>query len=419
MRIVSCAIAVVIVHLSSPSAALAEGQVLLLEDLTRAAVQANDLLPANHERAQARLARGRAASRLPNPEAVLEVENFGFSSGWGPEVEFTVGAVQAVPLGNRLWAVEQEAAAAAGVDRLRAQSLELAVRAEVETAFYQVLRTEADIQVVVFNRTTADRMSEIVGKRVAAGSLPAMEMRRMAALTATLSNEEETAREANYRALTDLSSLCGLPMPIVIQGSLHPGGRPEDPNTLVAMWDNSLAGQASELAMANRRARETTVESLASPDAEVGVGVRALSGFEGATLVFSFSVPIPSWNTGADDLDAAKASTRAQALENSNDRRRWEASLRSAWTVQNSAYQRWTRLTQQVIPASQALLDDSLNALAEGRAGTLDVLEASENLVAGRRQANEAALEFHTARVAIALLVASPAGMKGTDHVNN
>jgi len=434
--------------LSPPLLAQQATQPLALSDALALALKGNPDLAAYSWDIRAAEARQIQAGLRPNPELSIEVENVRIgsaphirTSAWsitstGAEVvrstetsasdeEITIALSQVIELGGK-----------------RARRLELAARDrdtvawDYEIARVNVLRdvVQAYVKVLAAQDRVAlddelaqlsERVLDAVTARVEAGRVSPLEQNKAQTALASARVQAERSKNALAAARTRLASLWGDTEASFqgLSGSFDTVCTLPDWQSLtnaseqvpdLKRWQAELEkrGAAIRLEKANRIPDVTVSAGLrktrvADSDAdEFGFGSdgfsysksrsRADDDYDNSVVV-GVSVPLPLFNRNqgaikeAEHLAAKAAEQRRAAAVGLN------ASLRQAYEDAAGAYTAILALRDGMLPVATQTFESFNEAYAQGKFGSLDVLDAQRTLFELRREYLNALTDYHVA----------------------
>ena len=339
------------------------------------------------------------ASRLPNPELSVEVENFGGSGELrqSDAIETTVMISQPFLLGGKRSKQKKIAILEEELSNWDLQSLRLKIINEVHKAFLDVSGAQ---EVVKLNRELFALEEEVyrsVNVRVKAGKVsPIEEIKAKANLDVERIVLERTER-ALLSACRRLSVLWGDPVPSFKAVS-------EDITTIQELPDFStlttkitqnpdIARWPSELK--KRKASLELEKSRRISDVEIGVGWRDFNESDDHAFLAGISIPLPLFdrNRGAIrealyDMSKAENEKAAAVLSVSTE----------LWIVYNEAkvaYIEASALKNTVLPGMKVVLEAQQEGFRMGKFNYLEVLDAQRSFFEGKRNFLNALISYH------------------------
>jgi len=308
------------VCLSSPAPQLAQAQPMALQQVVTYSLQNNGDLRSFREEKGIRDAGKTRAGLLPNPTLELEGET-GALTGSSAENSVSIGVSQEFLLSGkrekRLTLAERELE----MYRLQLADRERMLRAEVKTAFYDVILAQQRVSLaeraILLNR----HLYEVAKERLAAGDIPELELNLVRVELARSEGSRISVADMLYQSRARLWALMGLPA----GESPAVAGSPE---SVVAM--NRTLVDLKRLAQENRpdlRALEAEkgrgeleialARAEALPNLTAGVAVTRettsleIGGVEGRdtayTIGVKLSIPIPVLDRNQAGIQEARA----------------------------------------------------------------------------------------------------------------
>lgn len=158
-------------------------------------------------------------------------------------------------------------------------------------------------------------------------------------------------------------------------------------------------------------ARQRLAAARATPDVELGGGVRYMGEGDEAALMFSASIPLGSRSRAAPYRAEADSQALLTPLQRQQQRLELHAALYAIHRQLQQARERSLRLRGEIIPAAERVLRDYTQGYARGRYSLLDLTQARRTLLELRREALSAATDYHLSRVELDRLIGV-----GPDH---
>lgn len=369
----------------------------------------NPSVKAAYQEIEARHGEEFQSSRRPNPELLLEVENFGGSKEkQGFDVaEHTASLTQLIELGDkrmrRLMAAQLDTSLAGwDYETVRMQMATLAAQ-----FFVDVLTAQERVKVLNEFVAIADKTRNSVDARVKAGKASPIELDR-AVVAFARAKAQVSAESARLRsAKRKLAALWGAQTVDfgVAAGRLGSGEKVPTVEAIKAYLENNptLARWSDEV---NRRAAQLDLEHAKSvPDVRIGAGVRRFSEDDSTAAVASVSMPLPLFdrnegNIAAAESRLAKAHTDAKAQRNELLR-----SLIEAVGELTVAATELSALRRDVLPVAQSAFDRTKLGYDEGKFDLLSVLDIQRSAFEVRLDLLNARAEYEKARVKVEALI--------------
>lgn len=383
---------ILVASASSVVAQVPTAPVLTLDEALRRGFASAPVLA--QARAGIDVERGRLtqARSFPNPEAVIEAENFAgnrdFSGFDGAEV--TVSIEQPIEIGGKRAA--RVAAGRVGLEaaEVRASLARLDFEAAVRRAYAQAAAAQERVLVAQGDSETAEEIYGAVAKLVTAGREPPLREVRARVEQATTKAASLTAAREYAAALRQLAAIVG-----GSEGAFSVDAavlyRPVSTQAVedAMSADVTLASLEAERARAQVRIERAGRIS----DPRLTGGVRRLEAEDATALVAGVALPLPLFNRNGGNIAAAAA--EARRAEAALAQAEIEARVRAAnarGTLETALAQSET-FASAVIPAAEEGLRIARLGYAAGKFPYIELLEAQRALSAARRQRIDAALE--------------------------
>ena len=349
------------------------------------------------------------ASFKPNPELLLEIENFaGTKDKRGFELaEETLALSQTIELGDkrlkRLRAAHLEASGA-GWD-FEATRLQTALQAA--QAFMDTLAAQERLKVLRDFVTIAEKTSGNVELRVREGRTSPIDFdRAMVALARAraLVKGEEARLEGAKRKL---SALWGSEVRDFGTVTGHLGRSNAVPsfeavkallqdNPSLARWNDGISHRLAVL---------DVERSKAIRDIKVGAGLRRHNDDNSLAMVAAISMPLQIFDNNSGAIIAARQRVAKAEHEAGAARAQLIKSLVEALGALKVAATLVRALETEVLPAAQTAFDRVQIGYSEGRFDVLNVLEAQRAVFETRLELVNARADYEKARVLVESLI--------------
>ncbi|TKD51469.1 TolC family protein [Sphingomonas baiyangensis] len=391
---------------SPPPAAEPTGETLTLDRALELAGATAPGVEAATAGVRAAEAQRRAAGLRPNPSINVEAENV---IGTGPysglsSAETTVGMSLPLELGGKRSARIGVADAQTARARLEVITAQADLRLKVTQAFVEAAAAERRLGVARDQRDIANESLRGARVRVRAGRASPLEeqradVQRINAETALAQGERSAAL-----ARANLARLIG-----------------REPGRLDLAWfertdglgpklsksaDGTLALALAQADIATADAQVRLARSQRVPDLTLSAGARRLEATNDVAAVFGVSVPLPLFNNGRANLDAARAQRdQAEALRRGAVLDAQQA-IASAETEVANAEANARTAAGPALAAAQEAARIARIGYREGKFGQLDLLEAERTLAQTRAAAIDALAAYHDAQARLERLTA-------------
>ena len=379
-------------------AAPASGASLTLDEALSRATDANPTLRAAAREVSAVDATILQAKTRPNPELQGLVEDLRNATRIT-----TVQINQPLELGGkrgaRIAAAEtNRSAASLALDVQRAE-----IRADVVTAFADVLAAQEGLRLAQATADLAQRASGVAARRVLAGKVSPVEETRARVAEANVRLEAAVAVNELAAARKRLAGLWGAAVPDFgqVQGNLESLPPLPPLSDLNQQLETSPALQRARLEIERRNALTRVERSLRTPDVTISLGARRNNELGLNQAIVGASLPLPLFNRNQGNIleaerrtDKARAELAAATVQASN-------SLAQAHSRLEVARQSVTTLREQILPGAQSAYDAATKGFELGKFNFLEVLDAQRTLFQARAQYQRALAEAYRAAAEI------------------
>lgn len=391
---------------AQPSVTDSIGGSVSLQRALQMAESANPEISASRYRVNAARSRTRDSGRWLNPSIGASIENVGGSLG-SDRAETSVEVAQTVELGGDRTAREGLAKSAVVVAESEAGILLRDVLGVTAARFLDAW----SLQELVRRLRTAEQMAseavKVADDRNRAGAAPAFERVRAEGFRARREVERRRA-EAELgvarRRLAEQWGADSLAFDSLVVRPPQAPGRPGVPSLLAKALEHPRRRLArAELSVEEWRIRE--VGASRGVDLTLTAGVKHLAEVDGTGFTGSVSVPLPLWN-GLRGTTSAAESERSAAGERSRFTEiRLGQDLRAAYERYLAAFEAWSSLSTNVMPAAEEVLRLTLASYRTGRLSQLEILVSQRSLVETEVALIQAASDVWRARMDLELLV--------------
>lgn len=349
------------------------------------------------------------AGLWPNPNLVVDVENFGGDSDLRgfESAETTVVISQALPLGNkpgrrRAIAETDQALAGRGIEAMR-----LDVVARTTSAFYSVVAAQRRQELAGELLRLAEQFADTVGARVEAGKVSPVEMTRA---------EIEVAQARIRKARVDRELRAARVLLAANWGSstAHYGRavgdlpRPLPPSTIddlgLMLSDTPEMRRIGD--QIERQQRVIAFENaLRIPDLEIGVGPRLFeeTGHSAWVALVGFSLPVFDRNQGerrAAEFDLERIRRNGESLKVA-----LEAELAVVVERLSAASEAAVATEGAVLPGARMAMAAVETGYREGKFGFVDVIAAQRTFFEASTLLVDSLEEFALAQTEMERLV--------------
>ncbi len=356
-----------------------------------------------------RAAEGRVlqATKTPNPELGVEIENLDGDLPGMRQSETTAVVGQTVELGKRHPRILRSQTELAVIHK-DYESQRLNVVADVKRAFIALLGAQTRLGLAREAQRLSGSLAAVAADRVAAGAVSPIEETRAKVGLATASADAQRAAREVEEARRELSAAMGESAPSFGTAS---GDLSED---LSVPEYSALEGEIKENPVISRwdaekdrrRAVLAAERSLAYPDVTLSGGLKYLREESLKSFVLGFSLPIPLFNRNQGGIREAEA----QLAKTDAERRGTEVGLATRLGQQHAALATAVRevklLREEALAGAQNAYDAVNEGYRLGKFRYLDVLDAGKALVEVKQRYVDALTTMNLARAEIERLVA-------------
>jgi len=341
------------------------------------------------------------AGLLPNPEVVVETENFGGSGAFQrfDASESTIQLSQLIELAGKPSKRRRVAALERDLAGWDYEAKRLDVLTDVTKSFIDVLTAQERLEVIEELVRLAEQVFTTVSERVEAGKVSPIEETKAGITLASTRIELDRAKRMLEASRKSLAATWGSISPAFkkVAGALDAiFPIPPDKQLYRQISKNpDLARWVVE--MEQRRAAVKLEEAMRIPNLTISGGVRRLNETNDSAFVLGVSLPIPVFNLNPGGVLKA----RYRLVKAEEERRAIEVRVRTelAETYQtlSAAYAEVKALKNDVLPGAQSAFEAASERYRQGKFGFLDVLDAQRTLVEARSQYIEALNAYHKA----------------------
>ncbi len=352
------------------------------------------------------------AALYPNPEVVVEIEDFGGSGAFSgfDASETTIVLGQTILLAGKLdkrVALAELGRDLAGWDY---ETIRVEALTRVTSGFVETLADQERLALAQEIEALAHRIFSTISERVEAGKISPVERTRARIELAQASLDRQRAQRelvaARHRFVANWGSLS--PEFNRAIGNLDNVEAPPAAGQLVERIEQNpeLARWTTEMAL--RRAVIQLVRAEAVPDVTLFAGPKLLEGGDELGFTAGVLVPIPIYdrNQGAI-LEARLRQAQAGPLRHAVEVR-LRADLAAAYQALDAAYVEIVAIRDDIEPSARSALEAAEEAFRQGKFGALELLDSQRTLFGIRRQYVDALAAYHQAVIAVERLIGSP-----------
>lgn len=324
------------------------------------------------------------ASLLPNPNAIIDVENFagddeqeGFDGA-----EITLGIEQTIEIGGKRKNRNDISNFNYRIVQEQAKASALSILAETEYAFVRAGIAQGRISLADKRLALAEKTHRIVKKRVGAAKAADIQHTKADIEKAAADVEKRKAEKELAIARNDLSRLLGIGSAANIDIEMDMSVLPNlpDKQNLLNALDNSPQYKAQEFAKLQSRSALSLAQSESIPDPTFGLGVRRFNENDSTALVAGLSFPLPVLNRNQGGIKQAKANIIKVDAENYAAGLSLRQSAIQAWESFAASREETDNYQNKIIPSAQKAYSQADDGYSRGAFTFLDLLDAQRTL---------------------------------------
>lgn len=351
------------------------------------------------------------ASFMPNPQAMLELENFGGTDeqeGFG-SAEITLGLQQEIEIAGKRGKRTKIADYGIQITRQQAIAEALSLLAETEYAFMRVAIAKERLALAEKRLSLADKTHETVKKRVSAAAASDIQHTKTDIEQSAAKLEKNKAAAELAEAQSVLASLLGAPSisgdDMLVQAGLRT--LPDLPNraALLDAVRNTPQARAAEFAKMRATSQLDLAKAEGVPNPTFGLGFRRFNENDSTALIAGVSFPLPVFNRNQGSVKAAKAGiVEADATARQQDLN-LTASAIAAWEKLAAAHKETEAYQSDMVPSAEHAYAQASDGYSAGRFSFLDLLDAQRTLYEVQEARLNSLLSLYEAKAQTDLLM--------------
>ena len=336
---------------------------------------------------------------FPNPELLVEAENFGGENGKQnfDGVETTIWISQLVPLGGKISKKKRVATLEKDLSVWDYESKRLDVLAATARAFIELLSAQEHLYLAGEQKKFAQRVLNTVSARVEAGKgFPTEEINAEVALSSALLELGRWTRTLSAKR-RNLAILWGNYGPEFKRaaGSLYTIREiPElDKLTDKLSQNPELARWKHELEMRTAVIKRENADAV--PDVTVSFGKRFFAEDNSDAFVMGFEMPLPVFNRNQGSRLEARHRLHKAEKDKETVKLQMLRLLSDSYNDLSTAFMEVRTLRDSVIPNAGRVFDSASEWYRKGKFSYLQVLDAQRTLFQIRNEYINALTEYH------------------------
>lgn len=340
------------------------------------------------------------ASLMPNPEAMLEIENFGGEDELDgfDGAEATLGIEQEIELGGKRSKRTAVAEYQTIIVREQAVAEALSLLAETDYAFMRLAIAQERLALAEKRVTLAAETHEAVKKRVSAAAASDIQHTKADIEQSAAKLEKGKAEKEMAEAKSILTALLAGSKDTNVQAVLSELPDLPDRAALLNAVKNTPQIRAVEFAKMQADARLDLARAAAVPNPTFGLGVRRFNENDSTALVAGISFPLPVFNRNQGEIKQARAGiieADAMARQQNID---LEQSAIAAWETLAAAHAEAAAYQGDMVPSAERAYAQASEGYSAGRFSFLDLLDAQRTLYEVQESRLDSLLALHEAK---------------------
>ncbi len=385
---------------------------LTLRSALAAALLNSPALAAFSWEVRAREARALQAGLFQNPQASLEIAEFGGGGDRATfdEAETTLRLGQLFEFGGKRAKRRQVATLERDLAAWDYEARRLEVLTAVTKVFVATLAAQEQVTLAQEQVRLAEEMVQTVARQVKAGAVsPVEETRAQVALARSQvelaqRKREQTATQLQLAATWGSTEVTFLS----VTGNLETVTPPPSADTLLPHLTHNPDIARWRVEKEQRQAALDLEQARQIPNVEVGAGVRYFSADDTAALIFETRMPLMLFDSNQGGIQEAATRLAKASAEQRAAEVQGRAALAATHQTLFSAFEQVSALRDTILPQARSAFEEVRLAYLRGLFRYSDVLDARRTLFELRRQYIEALTSYHTAVADVERLIAEP-----------
>ncbi len=392
----------------------AQENILTLEEALARTLHGNPDLTIASEELRTVEAEALLASRLPNPELTVTLENVAGDGAYQDTdaAELTIELSQPIELGGKR-RLRREAAELGRQLAINGQTLANAeVLATTRQKFIAVLAVQEKLALAKEQAELAEKSLAAAEERIKAGKSPAIDRLRLQGEASLVDLSLAQAERALVTARQNLAASWGEAHPDFDQVAGDLAILPATPelSELEVTLEQTPAAANRRIATELQRVELEQAKARRIPDPSLTVGWRQFEESNEDAWLFGISCPLPLFNQGQHEIAAASSRFNAVQARELSTRNQVRSTLRTAWQALADARAEAETLAGQVVPAAAEGFAAAEFGYRAGKFGLLELLDAQRALFEARQRQLDARTAAHLAAIELQRLQGTTAG---------
>ena len=350
-------------------------------------------------------------SFLPNPRAMLEVENFGgeHEQEGFDGAETTLGLEQEIDISGKRGKRVEVADYEFEIIRQQAIAEALSILAETDYAFMRLAIVQERLKLAEKRLSLSEQTHETVKQRVSAAAASDIQHTKADIERSAAELEKSKAAAELVEAQSSLVVLIGQTSEVwedmQVHASLESLPMLPERQALLDAVKSTPQARANEFAKMQAESVLDIAKVETMPNPTFGLGVRRFNENDSTALVAGLSFPLPVFDRNQGAIRAAKAGVvevdavaRQQNLE-------LTASAMSAWEKLAIAHKAAQSYQNNIVPSAERAYGQASDGYSSGRFSFLDLLDAQRTLYEVQEARLESLLALHEAKAQVDFLM--------------
>jgi cobalt-zinc-cadmium efflux system outer membrane protein len=344
----------------------------------------------------------RQASLYPNPQATVQVENFG---GSGPlrgftATETTAGVSQLIEMGGKRDARKGVALANRKAAEVDATTARLDLARDVTIAYADALAAQDGVTIAKDTELAARQVLDDVIRRVNAARDPLFQRSKAEVAYSTSMVARKNAEQTSVAALQRLGRYWGART--VEETLVDPVAAHLDAPLPIGIYEARLQDapdfQRYQHLRDMREAELRLAQANAVPDITASGGLRQFAGSNSVAFIAGLSIPIPIFNQNQGEIARAQAELRKVGQDRRQAEQERSQDLVTAWTNWQTAWLESNTIKDDSLPKAERAFRLALAGYRSGAFEYLEVLDAQRTFFEQRASYIRAISKLHDAR---------------------
>jgi len=340
------------------------------------------------------------ASLIPNPAAMLEIENFGGEDeqqGFDG-AEATLGIEQEIEIGGKRQKRTEVADYQTKIAQEQAVAETLSVLAETDYAFMRMAIAQERLDLAEKRLSLADQTHEAVKKRVSAAEASDIQHTKADIEQSAAKLEKNKAESELAEARSVLAALLAMPMNVEIDAVLETLPSLPDRQALLDALKDTPQARTALFAKMQADSQFDLARAYALPNPTFGLGVKRFNENDSTALVAGVSFPLPVFNRNQGEIKKAKAGIVEAHATARQQKINLRQSAVAAWEKLAAAHKEAKAYSGDMVPSAERAYAQASDGYSAGRFSFLDLLDAQRTLYEVQESRLDSLLNLYEAK---------------------